>query len=141
MGQRHQATGCQSSADGIITGVALPHELAEAECAGVGALLAACEVEVGVVVADVALVLLPSSGSGLLLLQLLPSSSCSGGLLLLLLLLLLVVLLPSTTSSSYGQSTCGNQFISWFSKTSVHQFDRHRQTDQRGKQEYSSSSS
>jgi hypothetical protein len=98
-------------------------------------------VEVGVVVADVALVLLPSSGSGLLLLQLLPSSSCSGGLLLLLLLLLLVVLLPSTTSSSYGQSTCGNQFISWFSKTSVHQFDRHRQTDQRGKQEYSSSSS
>jgi hypothetical protein len=84
MGQRHQATGCQSSADGIITGVALPHELAEAECAGVGALLAACEVEVGVVVADVALVLLPSSsGSGLLLLQLLPSSSCSGGLLLL----------------------------------------------------------
>jgi hypothetical protein len=97
-------------------------------------------VEVGVVVADVALVLLPSSsGSGLLLLQLLPSSSCSGGLLLL--LLVVVVLLPSTTSSSYGQSTCGNQFISWFSKTSVHQFDRHRQTDQRGKQEYSSSSS
>jgi hypothetical protein len=82
-----------------------------------------------------------SSGSGLLLLQLLqllPSSSCSGGLLL---LLVVVVLLPSTTSSSYGQSTCGNQFISWFSKTSVHQFDRHRQTDQRGKQEYSSSSS